>query len=232
MADVVLEAKGVRKRYPQGQAGFEALHGVDLQVRAGEFIAVLGPSGSGKSTLLNLLGLLDTPTEGEVVLFGQPTRALGEEARAALRSRRLGFVFQFDSLLPEFTVLENVTLPARMARKRTGEPLGKIAARARDLLGQLEVLPLADRFPVQLSGGERQRAAIARALVNDPAALLADEPTGNLDRHNGELVFNKARELSRSLGVAVVMVTHNEQASRYATRSIHLTDGLISEGAK
>jgi lipoprotein-releasing system ATP-binding protein len=229
MADgPVLEARGLRKVYGQGEAAVEALRGVDLSVQAGEFLAILGPSGSGKSTLLNLLGLMDRPSAGEVRLFGERADALPEEARAALRGRRLGFVFQFDSLLPEFTLLENVLLPARIAERSGGPTLAEAEVRARELLLLLDILPLAHRLPAQLSGGERQRGALARALVNRPAALLADEPTGNLDRGNGELVFSLLGRLSRSLGVAVVTVTHNEDAARAASRAVRIADGRVA----
>ncbi|MFA5140922.1 MAG: ABC transporter ATP-binding protein [Elusimicrobiota bacterium] len=226
-----LETLNLRRSYTEGEkSSVEVLKGVDFQARAGEFVVILGPSGSGKSTLLNLLGLMDRPTDGEVRLFGQPTGRLSERDRARLRNRSLGFVFQFDSLLPEFTVLENVMLPGRIALRK-GEGLAALEARALDLLDRLGIRPLAGRLPPQLSGGERQRAAIARALVNKPAMVLADEPTGNLDRRNGELVSSKLRELVDTLKVCVLMVTHNEHAVRFASRSIHLLDGRIQEAA-
>jgi lipoprotein-releasing system ATP-binding protein len=221
----VVEARGLGKSYPQAGLPVDVLRGVDLTVRPGEMTAVLGPSGSGKSTLLNLLGLMDEPSAGEVLLFGRPTVGMGRHERALLRGRSVGFVFQFDSLLPEFTVLENVMMPARIAA-------GDLAAAevdARKLLALLDILPLAERFPQTLSGGERQRAAIARALLNRPGVLLADEPTGNLDRKNGEAVFGKMRSLADSLGVAVVLATHNEYASKFATRIVHLSDGRVEE---
>jgi ABC-type lipoprotein export system ATPase subunit len=223
-----LETVDLRRSYAEGQSSVEVLKGVDLQARAGEFLVILGPSGSGKSTLLNLLGLMDRPSDGEVRLFGQPTGRLSEGARARLRNRSLGFVFQFDSLLPEFTVLENVMLPGRIA----GAKDDGLQSRAVELLDLLGIRPLAGRLPPQISGGERQRAAIARALINRPAMILADEPTGNLDRRNGELVSAKLRELVDTLKVCVLMVTHNEHTVRFASRSIHLLDGRIQEAGR
>ncbi|MFH1725664.1 MAG: ABC transporter ATP-binding protein [Elusimicrobiota bacterium] len=228
-AGVVIEARGVSKSYLQGTQSLEVLQGVDLTVHAGEFVAILGPSGSGKSTLLNLLGLMDRPSAGEILLAGQATFRLDERRRSEQRNRRLGFIFQFDSLLPEFTVLENVTMPARIRPEHRGGGLAPVESRARELLGALGIAELSGRFPSQISGGERQRTAIARALVNRPAVLLADEPTGNLDRRNAELVFNRLKELAGDLGVGVVLVTHNEHAAEFATRPIHLVDGRIAE---
>ncbi|HAH05578.1 MAG TPA: hypothetical protein DCM05_03485 [Elusimicrobia bacterium] len=228
MADaVVVEARGLGKSYPQAGLPVDVLRGLDLAVRPGEVVAVLGPSGSGKSTLLNLLGLMDEPSAGEVLLYGRPTVGMPTEERALLRGRSVGFVFQFDSLLPEFTALENVMMPARIA----SSDLSAAEADARELLALLDILPLAERFPQTLSGGERQRTAIARALLNKPGVLLADEPTGNLDRRNGEAVFSKMRDLAGTLGVAVLLATHNEYASRFATRMVHLSDGRIQEAS-
>ncbi|TBR23072.1 ABC transporter ATP-binding protein [bacterium] len=228
MAEVVLEARGLTKGYGEGPAHTEVLKGVDLTVRAGEFVAVLGPSGSGKSTFLNLLGLMDRPTAGEVLVAGRPAAAMPEEARAALRNKHVGFVFQFDALMKEFTVFENVLMPGRIAAA-SGGSLAGLDARARELLDVLGVGPLAERFPAALSGGERQRVALARALLNSPGTLLADEPTGNLDRPNAELVFSRLKELAGRFGVAVVMVTHNEDAVGYASRTVRLRDGRLAE---
>jgi lipoprotein-releasing system ATP-binding protein len=228
MGDVVLEARGLSKGYGEGAARTEVLRGVDLTVRAGELLAILGPSGSGKSTLLNLLGLMDRPSGGEVLVGGRPAAAMPEDDRAALRNKHVGFVFQFDALMPEFTVLENVLMPGRIAGA-SGEGLKALETRAAELLGVLGIAPLAGRFPAGLSGGERQRAALARALLNSPGTLLADEPTGNLDRPNAELVFSRLKELAGRYGVAVVMVTHNEDAVGYASRTVRLRDGRLAE---
>ena len=233
MGEPVLEARGLRKTYGSGESAVTVLNGLDLAIAAGEYVAVLGPSGCGKSTLLNVLGLMDVPDAGEVFFSGRPTSRMDEEEKSLLRNESLGFIFQFDSLLPEFTVLENVLMPARvaMARGRTRESLAQAEARALALLRGLGLEGLRDRFPVQTSGGERQRAALCRALVNRPALLLADEPTGNLDRQNGERVFHDLKELADLHGTAVVMVTHNESACRWASRTVRMNDGLITQGA-
>lgn len=229
MDDFILEARGLRKAYAQaGGLAQEVLRGVDLALRPGEFAAVLGPSGSGKSTLLHLLGLMDEPSGGEVLLHGRPTRTAPEAGRAALRNRSVGFVFQFDSMLPEFTLLENVMMPALIPGPDPARPPSLIESRAREALARLGISSLAERFPSDVSGGERQRAALARALINEPAVVLADEPTGNLDRENGEAVFGKMRELSEQAGVGIVLATHNEYVSRFATRVTRLKDGRLS----
>jgi len=226
MAETIVRAAGVRKSYRDGLRETPVLKGIDLSVRAGEFLAVVGPSGSGKSTFLHILGLMDEPTSGEVFLMGSDTRSLPEEAKASLRNKNIGFVFQFDSLLPEFTVLENASLPGRIGG--TKADARRAEGRAREVLGLFGMERFADRFPQELSGGERQRAAVARALFNRPSILLADEPTGNLDRGNGELVFNALKEVSGRLGTAVVMVTHSESAARFASRVLEISDGLIA----
>lgn len=228
-AGFILEARELRKSYAQAWGpAVEVLRGIDLALRPGEFVAVLGPSGSGKSTLLHLLGLMDEPTGGEVLLHGRPTRTAPEDLRAALRNRGVGFVFQFDSLLPEFTVLENVMMPALIPGPDGPQPLDAIESRGRELLERLGLSSLAGRFPSDVSGGERQRAALARALINDPAVVLADEPTGNLDRENGEAVFGKMRQLAVEAGVGIVLATHNEYVSRFSTRVTRLKDGRLS----
>jgi len=233
MAELALEATGLRKSYGSGEAAVAVLKGLDLCVSAGEFVAVLGPSGCGKSTLLNVLGLMDAPDAGEVRFIGRPTSRMGEEGRSLLRNEALGFIFQFDSLLPEFTILENVLMPARvaMASGRSRETMPQARARAVALLRGLGLERLQGRFPVQTSGGERQRAALCRALINRPALLLADEPTGNLDRKNGERVFQDLKDLAHEHGTAVVMVTHNEAACRWASRIVLMSDGLLEQGA-
>lgn len=229
MAEAAILAQGVSKSYGAGPTAVPVLRGVDLRVNAGEFVAVLGPSGSGKSTLLNLLGLMDRPDQGTLSLCGAAVPALSDDERARLRNERLGFVFQFDSLLPEFTLLENVMMPARIARARglTAEPLAKAEVRATELLASLGIGALRDRFPAQTSGGERQRAAIARALANAPAVILADEPTGNLDAANGAKVFSDLRRVARERGAAVVLVTHDEPAAKSADRVLRMDDGRL-----
>ena len=229
MAEPAILVRGLTKTYGSGSSAVPVLRGIEMTVNAGEFIAVLGPSGSGKSTLLNMLGLMDRPDQGTLSLGGVDAASLDDDARARLRNERLGFVFQFDSLLPEFTILENVLMPARIAQARgiSDEPLLKAKVRAEVLLETLGIKKLADRFPAQTSGGERQRAAIARALANSPAVILADEPTGNLDRANGALVFADMKRLARDKGVAVVLVTHDETEAKTADRVLRMDDGLL-----
>lgn len=233
MGESVLELKVLAKTYGEGPLALPVLKGVDLKVEKGQFIMILGPSGSGKSTLLNILGLMDRPTSGEVLFSGRPAGPLDEAARAELRNARLGFVFQFDSLLPEFTILENVMMPARIAASRKGASgLAAAEKRAHGLLARLGLEDLARRFPSQTSGGQRQRAALCRALINEPTVLLADEPTGNLDKSNGELVFKDLKTLSQASGTAVIMATHNEAAGRYADRILQISDGAARELGK
>jgi lipoprotein-releasing system ATP-binding protein len=229
MDEPAILVRALKKTYGSGSAAVPVLRGVDMTVEKGEFVAVLGPSGSGKSTLLNMLGLMDRPDEGTLSLGGVDAASLDDDSRARLRNERLGFVFQFDSLLPEFTILENVLMPARIAQARglSTEPLLKAKVRAEVLLETLGIKKLAERFPAQTSGGERQRAAIARALANSPAVILADEPTGNLDRANGSLVFADMKRLARDKGVAVVLVTHDETEAKTADRVLRMDDGLL-----
>ncbi|MBI3553632.1 MAG: ABC transporter ATP-binding protein [Elusimicrobia bacterium] len=225
MGEVVLEAVGLVKTYGEGETAVPVLRGLGLTLSAGELVVILGPSGSGKSTLLNMLGLMDRPDQGEIRYSGVPTSRLDEEEQARLRSERIGFVFQFDALLPEFTILENITMPSRLASR---ESLEDAQARGLELLGHLGLKDIRDRFPYQVSGGERQRAALCRALINRPTVLLADEPTGNLDKRNGELVFKDLKAMAETSGAAVLMVTHNESARDYAARVLQMQDGVIS----
>jgi ABC-type lipoprotein export system ATPase subunit len=229
MAEPAIVVKGVSKSYGAGASAVSVLRGIDFTVGSGEFVAVLGPSGSGKSTLLNLLGLMDRPDAGDLTVRGRRAADLAELERAKLRCAHIGFVFQFDSLLPEFTILENTLMPARlaMANGLSAEPLASAAARATALLESLGIGALRDRFPSQTSGGERQRAAIARALINRPSVILADEPTGNLDRANGERVFADFRRVAREQGAAVVLVTHDEPAAHAADRILRMSDGRL-----
>lgn len=229
MGEVLIEGKGLEKTYQQGSTKVPVVRNVDLSLNAGELVTLIGPSGSGKSTLLHILGLMDRPDKGRVIFEGREVQDLDETQRSALRNKHFGFVFQFDSLLPEFTVLENTTMPCRIALGQ-GRPgtLAEGEKQAVDLLNKFGLKGMEGRFPQELSGGERQRAALARALINRPKLLLADEPTGNLDRKNGELVFNILKKASAELNIGVLVVTHNEYAGQFASRVLHLTDGQMA----
>ena len=223
-APVILAARNLRRVFRLGESRVEALRGVSLDIRSGDFVAIVGPSGSGKSTLLHLLGLIDSPTDGSVSIRGEPAHHLGRERRAGLRLRWLGFVFQSFNLLQLLTARQNVEIALRLAG------VGKTERRER-AESLLRAVGLGDRMrhrPVQLSGGERQRVAIARALANEPAVLLADEPTGNLDSATGADIVDLLAQLNRA-GQTVVMVTHNLEIAPRATRLLHMRDGRIEE---
>jgi len=216
-----VELRGVTKRY-EGAETVTALSDVDLRVLPGEFLAVVGPSGSGKSTMLNLLGLLDVPTEGVVRLEREDITALTEAELTDARREYIGFVFQDFHLLPTLTAVENVELPTAFTE-------GKYTDRAVDLLRRVGLGDRLDHTPDQLSGGQKQRVAIARGLINEPAVLLADEPTGNLDRGTGTKILDEFRAVC-DRGVAVVAVTHDELVTEFADRTVRLVDGRIGEG--
>ena len=224
MSEVALEAVGLVRRL-EGEISHTLVNGIDLSVNKGEFVAITGPSGSGKSSLLYLLGLLDAPSEGEVIICGQPTSKLSESARADVRLTKCGFVFQFHFLLPEFTSLENVLLPMRAAGK-IGEK--EMRERGLELLASLGLKDHANKRPNQLSGGQRQRVAIARALSNRPEIIVADEPTGALDTASTEQVFGILRDIADN-GRTVVVVTHDPALAARADRRVHIVDGKVHE---
>ncbi len=221
----LIEARGVTRTLPEGAT---LVRDVSLSVGRGEFVAVTGPSGSGKSSLLYLLGLLDRPTSGQVLLEGRDTARLSAPEMAALRLARLGFVFQFHFLLPEFSALDNVLIPIR----RLGRLRGTAARdRAMALLAAFGLAEAAGKMPDQLSGGMRQRVAVARALANDPVLLLADEPTGNLDTANAKAVFDSFARLAAEEGRTVIVVTHDPDLAARTSRRVHLVDGRIVSDA-
>lgn len=221
----VLRLVELRKSYNVGTAlEAEVLHGINFSLQRGELCALVGPSGSGKSTLLNQLGLLDTPSSGELFLLGQPTRSMDDATRTARRNDSIGFVFQFHHLITAFTVLENVLMPLMI---RSGKPSAQQRERAMALLQAVGLERYADKKGNAISGGQQQRVAIARALVTQPALLLADEPTGNLDTQTAGDVFELFRRFNREFGCAVLVVTHDPRLSARCDRTLTLVDGLI-----
>ncbi len=219
------------REYVAGGRTLTVLSGVDLAVDAGEIVAVVGPSGSGKTTLLGLLAGLDRPTRGSVRLDGCWLGDMDQESLARLRAEKVGFVFQTFQLLPTLTALENVLVPIEIADDRTGRRVNREAAerRASDLLRRVGLLDRADHYPAQLSGGEQQRVGLARAFANQPAILMADEPTGNLDAETGAEVIDLLVELNREAGTAMVLVTHDPELAARASRVVRLRDGRLSE---
>ena len=223
--EAVILVKDITRTYHMGGVEVRALRGVSLEIRAGELLAIMGPSGSGKSTLMNILGCLDRPTGGEYWLDGTRVANLSDNSLAEIRNRKIGFVFQSFNLLSRAPALAQVELPLIYA---------SASGRAKRARAALESVGLGDRVhhrPSELSGGEQQRVAIARAVVSEPKIVLADEPTGNLDSQNSEIVLNMLRQLNRDLGQTIIMITHNPEAAAYASRTMYMRDGQIADAA-
>jgi putative ABC transport system ATP-binding protein len=220
---IVLEIRQLTKHYPMGEATVTALDCVDFTVERGEFVAIMGPSGSGKSTLLHLLGGLDTPTSGEIILAGQAFSGMSDDQITRFRRQKIGFIFQFYNLLPTLTAAENVALPLLIEGRSPAE----YQPRLQELLGLVGLEDRASHLPDQLSGGQQQRVAIARAFANQPEIVLADEPTGNLDSRSGTAILELLRTACQELGATIVMVTHDPRAASYASRVVFLKDGRL-----
>ena len=215
----------LQRSFHLGKQTVHVLNGISMTIQRGEMVSIIGASGAGKSTLLHILGTLDRPTNGEVLFEGQNMFNVSETTLASFRNRRIGFVFQFHHLLPEFSALENVYLPALIQKVSTD----KAIASAKSLLSEVGLSHRMNHKPGELSGGEQQRVAVARALIRQPDLVLADEPTGNLDTHTGDELFELLRTLNQTLGIAFIIVTHNEKLSHQTDRLIHLQDGQILE---
>ena len=226
MNDNVIHLDGVKKVFLTDEVETHALAGIDLEIKRGEYISISGPSGCGKSTLLSILGLLDTPTEGAYTLNTKPVQDLSMSERARVRNREIGFIFQAFNLIGDLTVYENVELPLTYR----GMPSSERKKRVQEALEKVGMAHRMKHYPSQLSGGQQQRVAVARALCGQPAILLADEPTGNLDSRNGEVVMDLLRELHRE-GATICMVTHDPRCARYAERTVHLFDGKVVDEA-
>lgn len=225
MSQIVLDAKNIKKTFVQGELETCVLKGVDFTLDEGEFVAIVGESGSGKSTLLYILAGIDKPSEGSVELLGQNIAQISDEELAKMRRRDFSFVYQFDNLVPNLTVYENVTLPLMLDKKKEGEYKQKVE----EILQYLGIFDKIKSYPRQLSGGEQQRVAIARALVTDPKVIFLDEPTGSLDKERGRQVMDLLKDINQNRGVALVMVTHSIQHASYATRIVEMEDGVLKQ---
>ena len=226
MSNIILEAKNISKHFTDGKTTVEVIRGLNLSIKEGEFISIVGASGSGKSTLLHVLGGLDCPTEGMVFLNDKRFDSLGEAERGYLRNQHLGFVYQFHHLLPEFTALENVAMPLMF---RDGASYKKVREQAEFLLNKVGLSHRLTHKPGELSGGERQRVALARALVTQPKLMLADEPTGNLDRKTAVKIFELLQDLRAEFNMAMLIVTHDEVLAQSADTIMHMQDGVWAD---
>jgi lipoprotein-releasing system ATP-binding protein len=222
--DNIIEIRGLEKVYRDG-VEVKALDGLDLDVKKGEFLSIVGPSGSGKSTLLHMIGILDTPTKGTILIDGQDVTSMDDRQRSSARNKLLGFIFQYHHLLPDFTALENVMMPLLIAGKKKDEA----AREAEKLLNEVGLKDRLHHFPGQLSGGQNQRVAVARALVNKPKIVIGDEPTGNLDSHSSDKVYELLRKLNREFDQTFILVTHDENMARKTDRIVRIVDGKITE---
>jgi putative ABC transport system ATP-binding protein len=220
---MLLQVRSLEKSYTRGEETVNALKGVSLDISDGQFVSIMGPSGSGKSTLLHLMGGLDRPSKGQVILRGESIDQLSDTELSLFRRQKLGFIFQFFNLLPTLSAIENVSLPRLLGN----ESIKKIEPRARELLALMGLEHRMNHKPDQLSGGEMQRVAIARALISDPLLILADEPTGNLDSKTGESILSLLREMTQKTGKTIVMVTHDPKAASYGNRLIRMRDGAL-----
>jgi lipoprotein-releasing system ATP-binding protein len=228
VADPVLVLEHITKTYNPGEPSEAVvLKGIDLSIARGEFVAIMGPSGSGKSTLLNIIGLLDRPTSGRLLIHGRDTSGLPDAELTHLRGHRIGFVFQYHYLISAFTALENVMMPLLVDH---GFPTDAAEARARDLITRVGLAAVADHRASNMSGGQQQRVAIARALAMNPDILLADEPTGNLDSENAASVFALMREVNKSTGMSILLITHNDELARQCDRIVRVIDGHLRDG--
>ena len=226
MSNLILELKHLEKYYQETGTKLHIIRDLSFNIERGEFVTILGRSGSGKSTLLNLIGLLDKADDGEIILGGKFLSKVTENEKNRFRNEFLGFVFQFHYLLPEFTALENVMLPAMLAKKMKKE---EIEVRAKELLNSVGLGERLQHKPNQLSGGEKQRVAIARALINQPKLLLADEPTGNLDEETSETIFSIFKEINEKYGQTIIVVTHSRELAKISSRQIYLKKGMLEE---